>query len=70
MSLRLPKEIERYVASLMQIYKIKGKTFLQQILANAIITFKSFISNFPKSRLIDKVIFQLGNTYYKQANYK
>ncbi len=38
MSLRLPKEIERYVASLVQIYKIKGKKFLQRLLANAIIT--------------------------------
>ncbi|MFC1636177.1 toll/interleukin-1 receptor domain-containing protein [Planctomycetota bacterium] len=38
MSLRLPKEIERYVASLMQIYKIKGIDFLQQLLANAKIT--------------------------------
>ena len=38
MSLQLPKEIERYVASLVQIYKIKGNKFLQQLLANAIIT--------------------------------
>jgi len=38
MSLRLPKEIERYIASLMQIYKIKGLDFLQELLANATIT--------------------------------
>jgi len=38
MSLRLPKEIEQHVASLAQIYKIKGKTFLQRLLANATIT--------------------------------
>ena len=35
MSLRLPEQIERYVASLMKIYKIKGSDFLQKILANA-----------------------------------
>lgn len=38
MSLQLPKEIERYVASLSQVYKVKGENFLQQILANATIT--------------------------------
>jgi len=38
MSLQLPERIERYVASLSQVYKIKGKTFLQQLLANSIIT--------------------------------
>ena len=38
MSLKLPNEIERYVASLSQVYKIKGKIFLQQLLANSIIT--------------------------------
>ena len=38
MSLRLPKEIERYVASLVQLYRIKGKNFLQQLLANAKLT--------------------------------
>ncbi len=38
MNLRLPKEIERHVASLVQIYKIKGKNFIQRLLANAIIT--------------------------------
>lgn len=38
MSLQLPKEIERYVASLSQLYKVRGKNFLQQLLANATIT--------------------------------
>lgn len=38
MNLRLPKEIERYVASLVQLYKNKGKKFLQQLLTNAKIT--------------------------------
>jgi len=38
MSLRLPKEIERHIASLVQLYKIKGKNFLQQLLTNATIT--------------------------------
>jgi len=35
MSLRLPKEIERYVASLLQIYKRKNQDLLQRLLVNA-----------------------------------
>lgn len=38
MNFKLPNEIEQYVASLSQVYKIKGKNFLQQLLANSIIT--------------------------------
>jgi hypothetical protein len=35
MSLNLPKEIERYVASLSQLYKRKNKNLLQQLLVNS-----------------------------------
>ena len=35
MSLKLPNEIERYVASLLQVYKHKNQALLQQLLVNA-----------------------------------
>ena len=41
-SLRLPHEIERYVASLSQVYKINGQSFLQQLLTNARISIEEY----------------------------
>ena len=35
MNLKLPKEIERYIASLLQIYKRKNQDLLQRLLVNA-----------------------------------
>ena len=38
MSLQLPEKIEQYVASLSQLYRIKGKNFLLQLLVNSTIS--------------------------------